>query len=225
MLDIVFLLDVDNTLLDNDRFGADLTTRIEQLFGAAERQRFWSIYDELRAEVGYADYLGALQRFRSGLEEKPELLQMSPFMLEYPFVERLFPRAIDAIVHLSAIGMPAVMSDGDIVFQPRKIQRSGIWAAVSGRVLITRHKERALPAMQRQFPASHYVMVDDKPQLLAAMKSVLSMRLTTVFVRQGHYAVESAGTMIDPPPDITIERIADLLDLQRANFFAFREHA
>jgi FMN phosphatase YigB (HAD superfamily) len=216
----VFLLDVDNTLLDNDRFAADLGARLEHAFGAAERDRYWAIYDALRDERGYADYLGALQEFRSGLDESPDLLQMSAFMLDYPFASRLYPRALDAIKHLRTLGLPVVLSDGDVVFQPRKVQRSGIWDAVDGRVLIFLHKERMLDAIQRRFPASHYVMVDDKPQLLAAMKRVLGEKLTTAFVRQGHYAVESKDKVIDPPPDITIEAIADLLDPERSHFFA-----
>lgn len=216
--DLVFLLDVDNTLLDNDRFGADLGARFEQAFGAAERDRYWMIYDALRDELGYADYLGALQKFRAGLDDDPDLLQMSAFILEYPFASRLYPRALDAIAHLRTLGMPVILSDGDVVFQPRKIQRSGIWDAVEGRVLIYLHKERMLDAVQRRFPASHYVMVDDKPQLLAAMKRVLGEKLSTVFVRQGHYAVESTNTVIDPPPDRSIGRIADLLDVERSVF-------
>ena len=212
--EVVFLLDVDNTLLDNDRFVADLGARVEQAFGAAERDRYWAIYGTLRDEIGYADYLGALQKFRDGLDGDPDLLQMSAFLLEYPFHERLYPRALDSIAHLRALGLPVVLSDGDIVFQPRKIQRSGIWDAVEGCVLIYPHKERVLPEMQRRFPAAHYVMVDDKPQLLAAMKRVLGAKLTTVFVRQGHYAIESVSTIIDPLPDMSIGRIADLLDME-----------
>jgi FMN phosphatase YigB (HAD superfamily) len=143
---------------------------------------------------------------------------MSAFMLEYPFATRLYPRALDVIKHLRTLGLTTVLTDGDVVFQPRKVQRSGIWDAVEGRVLIYLHKEHMLDAMQRRFPASHYVMVDDKPQLLAAMKRVLGEKLTTVFVRQGHYAFESTNEVIDPPPDISIGRIADLLDVERSVF-------
>jgi FMN phosphatase YigB (HAD superfamily) len=218
--EIVFLLDVDNTLLDNDRFGADLGARLEELFGADQRDRYWAIFTALREELSYADYLAALEKFRIGLEDNPDLLQMSSFMLEYPFADRLYPRALEAIAHVGKLGQPVVLTDGDVVFQPRKVQRSGIWSAVRGRVLIYVHKERALDAMQRRYPARHYVMVDDKPQLLAAMKRVLGPELTTVFVRQGHYAAQSAGAVIDPPPDLAIERIGDLLDLDLANFLA-----
>ncbi len=217
--ELVFLLDVDNTLLDNDRFVADLGARLEQAFGAAERERYWMIYDALRDELGYADYVGALQKFRAGLDDSPDLLQMSAFMLEYPFTSRLYPGALDVIKRLRTLGLPVVLSDGDVIFQPRKVQRSGIWDAVEGRVLIYVHKEHMLDAVQRRFPASHYVMVDDKPQLLAAMKRVLVEKLTTVFVRQGHYAAESVNQIIDPPPDISIGRIADLLDVERSVFF------
>jgi FMN phosphatase YigB (HAD superfamily) len=218
--ELVFLLDVDNTLLDNDQFGADLGARLEQAFGAEQRDRYWAIFAALREEVSYADYLLALERFRVGLDDDPELLEMSSFMLEYPFADRLYPRAIEAIAHLSKLGLPVVMSDGDVVFQPRKIERSGIWDAVQGRVLIYMHKERALDAMRRRYPARHYVMVDDKAQLLAAMKRVLGPKLTTVFVHQGHYAAQSANTVIDPPPDLEIERIGDLLDHGLPDFIA-----
>lgn len=220
--DVAFLLDVDNTLLDNDRFAADLGARLEQAFGTAERDRYWRIYGELRDAFGYADYLASLQRFRVGLEDDPQLLQISAFLLEYPFEERLYPRALEVIAHLRTLGAPAVLSDGDVVFQPRKIQRSGIWAAVEGRVLIYPHKERRLEAVQRRCPASHYVMVGDKPRLLAAMKRSLGERLTTVFVRQGHYAAESAGRAIDPPPDLSLERIGDLLDCDLSPFLTVR---
>ena len=218
--EVVFLIDVDNTLLDNDRFTADLGARLEQGFGAAGRDRYWALHANLRDEFGYADYLGALQAFRAGLDEDPDLLQMSAFLLEYPFAQRLYPRALDAITHLRTLGLPVVLSDGDVVFQPRKVQRSGIWDAVSGRVLITVHKQRALQAMQRRYPAAHYVMIDDKPLLLAAMKQVLGARLTTVFVRQGHYALESAGTTIYPPPDLGIEYIGELIGMDMSLFLS-----
>jgi FMN phosphatase YigB (HAD superfamily) len=216
--DVVFLLDVDNTLLDNDRFAADLGDRLELAFGAAERARYWAIFGRLREQQGLADYLGSLQAFRTGLDDHPELLAMSEFLLEYPFAARLFPRALEAVAHLSTFGRPVVLSDGDIVFQPRKIQRSGIWHAVEGRVMIYLHKERVLDHMQQRYPAGHYVMVDDKPNLLAAMKSTLGDKLTTVFVRQGHYALAPASNSVEPAPDLTIERIEDLIDHNLTDF-------
>jgi FMN phosphatase YigB (HAD superfamily) len=209
---VVILLDVDNTLLDNDRFGADLGDRLTQLFGATERERYWAIFAALRSELGYADYLTTLQKFRAGLEQHPQLLLMSQFMLEYPFAERLYPGALETVAHLRTLGLPVILSDGDIVFQPRKIQRSGIWRAVDGRVIVGVHKELSLDAMRQRFPAAHYVMVDDKPQLLVAMKRLLGPQLTTVFVRQGHYAAESRDAVFDPAPDTCIDRIADLLE-------------
>jgi FMN phosphatase YigB (HAD superfamily) len=219
-VEVVFLLDVDNTLLDNDRFGADLGARLEQSFGADQRDRYWAIFAALREELSYADYLAALQKFRVGLDDDPDLLQMSSFMLEYPFADRLYPRALETIAHLGTLGSPVVLSDGDVVFQPRKIQRSGIWNAVQGRVLIEVHKELALDAMRRRYPARHYVMIDDKPQLLSAMKRSLGEKLTTVFVRQGHYAAQSADMVIDPPLDLEIGRIGDLLDRELFDFSA-----
>jgi FMN phosphatase YigB (HAD superfamily) len=215
---VIFLLDVDNTLLDNDRFAADLGDRLEQSFGAAERARYWRLFAELRERQGLADYLGSLQAFRAGLDDRPELLDMSAFLLEYPFAERLFPRALDAVAHLSALGRPAVLSDGDIVFQPRKIHRSGIWDAVGGRVMIYLHKERMRDHVQARYPAKHYVMVDDKPNLLGSMKSSMENRLTTVFVRQGHYALAPESNSVEPAPDMTIERIEDLIHCQLSDF-------
>ncbi len=214
----IFLLDVDNTLLDNDRFAADLGERLEQAFGPSERARYWAIFGRLREQLGLADYLGSLQAFRTGLDDHPEMLAMSEFLLEYPFAARAFPRALEAVAHLGELGRPVVLSDGDIVYQPRKIQRSGIWDAVDGRVMIYLHKERVLDHMQERFPASHYVMVDDKPTLLAAMKSVLKGKLTTVFVRQGHYALAPEAGTVAPAPDMTIEAIGDLLHHQLSDF-------
>jgi FMN phosphatase YigB (HAD superfamily) len=214
----VFLLDVDNTLLDNDRFTADLGDQVENCFGAAQRARYWDIFAQRRAAFGLADYLGSLQEFRAGLDDNPQMLGMSQYLLEYPFANRLFPRALEAIAHLDTFGSPVVLSDGDIVFQPRKIQRSGIWDAVEGRVMIYLHKEKMLDHMQRRFPAEHYVMVDDKANLLAAMKSALGSQLTTVFVRQGHYALAAESNSVVPAPDLVIDRIGDLLNHKLTDF-------
>jgi FMN phosphatase YigB (HAD superfamily) len=215
---IVFLLDVDNTLLDNDRFGADLGDHLEQAFGAAGRARYWKIFGDRREELGLADYLGSLQLFRTGLDDDPHLLRMSEYLLEYPFSTRVYPEALAAIAHLATLGTPVVLSDGDVVFQPRKIQRAGIWDAVAGRVLIYLHKERVLDHVQQRYPASHYVMVDDKPNLLAAMKVVLGNKLTTIFVRQGHYAHDVQSHTQLPSPDRVIEQIGDLMTLNLSDF-------
>ncbi len=216
--DVVFLLDVDNTLLDNDRFAADLGDRLEKDFGADERARYWTIFGRLREQLGLADYLGSLQAFRTGLDDHPAMLGMSDFLLEYPFARLLFPRALEAVSHLNGLGLPVVLSDGDIVFQPRKIHRSGVWDAVGGRVMIYLHKERVLDHMQRRYPAAHYVMVDDKPNLLAAMKTVLGGKLTTIFVRQGHYALAPESKSVAPAPDLIIERIEELIDFNSTDF-------
>jgi len=216
--DTVFLLDVDNTLLDNDRFGADLGDRLEQAFGAAERARYWQIFSNRREQLGFADYLGSLQVFRTGLDDRPQLLLLGEYMLEYLFAERVYPQALAAIAHLATFGRPVVLSDGDVVFQPRKIKRAGIFDAVGGRVLIYLHKEQVLDHVQQRYPAAHYVMVDDKPNLLAAMKAVLGAKLTTVFVRQGHYALAAQPNTQFPAPDRVIERIGDLLGLNSSDF-------
>ena len=207
---LTFLLDVDNTLLDNDRFGAELGDTVATAFGSGQRDRYWAIYRQLREELGYADYLGALQRFRSGLDNEPALLQMSKYLLEYPFEQRLYPHALETVAHLRSLAPTVILSDGDIVFQPHKIRRSGLWSAVRGEVLVYIHKQRMLVAMQQRYPAAHYVMVEDKPMLLAEMKRQLGERLTTVFVRQGHYAAEGEHERIEPAPDHTIACIGEL---------------
>ena len=216
--DVVFLLDVDNTLLDNDRFQEDLGDRLEQSFGAFEKARYWSIIARRREETGEVDYLGSLQEFRAGLEDHAELLEMSQFLLDYPFRERIFPQALDTVAHLATMGRPVILSDGDIVFQPRKIHRSGLWNTVEGRVLVYIHKEKVLDHVQRRYPAEHYVMVDDKSNLLAAMKLVLGRKLTAVFVRQGHFATDPNAGSVEPVPDKVIERIGDLLSFQLSDF-------
>jgi len=209
--DVVFLLDCDNTLLDNDRVQDDLRGHLEREFGVASRDRYWAIFEALRAELGYADYLGALQRYRLGDMHDPRLLLMSSFLVDYPFADRLYAGALDAIAHLSRLGLPVILSDGDVVFQPRKIQRSGLWDAVAGRVLIYIHKEKMLDAVAQAYPARHYVVVDDKLRILAAMKQAWGGRLTTVFPRQGHYAFDAKNIAAYPPAALTIERIGELV--------------
>ena len=215
---VVFLLDVDNTLLDNDRFGHDLSDTLEAAFGEAGRERYWAIYEELRQLGGVADYLGALQRFRSGLDNEPSLLQMSNYLLEYPFATRLYPHALDIVAHLRTLGTTVILSDGDVVFQPRKIQRSGLWEAVDGGVLIYIHKERMLDAVAQRYPARHYVMIDDKLRILAEMKGAWGDRLTTVFARQGHYAFDAANIAAYPPAAWSVDHIVELVDPEFAAF-------
>jgi FMN phosphatase YigB (HAD superfamily) len=214
----VFLLDVDDTLLDNDRFAADLSARLDQNFGAVQRRRYWTIFAELREQLGYADYLASLQKFRIDLADDPQLLSMSEFMLEYPFAGLLYPHALEVIAHLRTQGLPVILSDGDVVFQPHKIRRSGLWDAVDGRVLVYVHKQRMRMAIERHYPARHYVMVDDKAQLLAAAKLAFGDALTTVFVRQGHYAAATVASTLDPAPDLSVDRIGDLRRRALADF-------
>ncbi len=211
--DVVFLLDCDNTLLDNDRVQDDLRAHLASEFGPESRDRYWRIFEDLRAELGYADYLGALQRYRLGDLSDPRLLQMSAFLVDYPFADRLYPGAIGAIEHLRQWGATVIiLSDGDVVFQPRKIQRSGLWDAVEGRVLIYIHKERMLDDVEQRYPARHYLMVDDKLRILDAMKQIWVDRLTTIFPRQGHYALDPRNINAYPSADLTIEHIGDLVD-------------
>ena len=210
--EVVFLFDVDNTLLDNDRVENDLRRHMEREFGARSRDRYFAILEELRAELGYADYLGALQRYR--LEDlcDPRLLIMSSFLVDYPFANRLYPGSLAALEHVRSWGETVILSDGDVVFQPRKVQRSGLWEAVGGRVLIYIHKEQMLDDVEQRYPAGHYVMMDDKLHILAAMKQIWGDRLTTVWPRQGHYALDRKNITTYPPADITVERIGDLVN-------------
>jgi len=207
---VVFLLDVDNTLLDNDRVSADLKHYLTREVGAERQERYWALFEALRSELGYADYLGALQRYRVEYPRDPHLLAVSAFLVNYPFANRLYPESLDVIEHLAAWGPTVILSDGDVVFQPRKIERSGLSDAVEGRVLIYIHKERELEDVERRHPAEHYVLVDDKLRILTAIKRIWGARLTTVFPRQGHYA-RAADVANCPPADVTIERIGELL--------------
>ncbi len=210
--DRVFLFDVDNTLLDNDRVEEDLRNHLEREFGTEARDRYFSILEELRFQLGYADYLGALQRYR--LEDlcDPRLLLMSSFLVDYPFSERLYPGAMEALRQVGQWGLTVILSDGDVVFQPRKVQRSGIWEAVEGRVLIYIHKEEMLHEIERLYPARHYFMIDDKPRILAAMKKGWGERLTTVWPRQGRYALDAKAAAAYPSPDFILGSIGDLTD-------------
>ena len=211
--DTLFLFDVDNTLLNNDAVQDDLGEHLESEFGRPARERYWAIFETLRSELGYADYLGALQRYRLEDPDDPQLLRMSAFLIDYPFENRLYPGALRAIAHCRRSGPTAILSDGDVVFQPRKVTRSGLWDAVEGRVMIYLHKEQMLEAVERRYPARHYVMVDDKLRLLAAMKKIWGARLTTIFVRQGHYALDLANISTYPAADITVEKIGELATL------------
>ncbi|HEY1900145.1 MAG TPA: HAD family hydrolase [Steroidobacteraceae bacterium] len=210
--DIVFLVDVDNTLLDNDRLISDLMNHIASAYGAASRDRYSQILEEVRGRLGYVDYLGALQQYRLEHLDRPELLGMSGFLIDYPFADRLYPGALAVLEHLHTMGTTVILSDGDVVFQPRKIQRSGIWDAVAGRVLIYVHKEQMLEAVEHRYPARHYVMIDDKLRVLDSLRNQWHDRVTTVFPRQGHYAHDTAAIAGFAPADVVIEHIGQLLE-------------
>ena len=210
--DVVFLLDVDNTLVDNDRVAEDLKRHLNDAFGRERGDRYWQIYEQLRGELGYADYLGALQRYRVENLTDPRMLAMSLYLTDYPFANRLYPQSLDVIERLQGWGRVVILTDGDVVFQPRKIYRAGLWEAVAGHVLLYIHKEEMLDDVVAHYPAEHYVMVDDKLRILTAMKKIWDTRLTTVFVRQGHYATDPKTVSSYPPADVTIERIGELLD-------------
>jgi FMN phosphatase YigB (HAD superfamily) len=209
--DVVFLLDVDNTLLDNDRIAEDLRAHISEAFGAERQKRYWDIFEQLRAELGYADYLGALQQYRIEQPGDPQLLAVSLFLVNYPFAERLYPGALDVIHGLRKNARVVILSDGDVVFQPLKVARAGLWDAVSGHVLIYIHKEQMLADVEKRYPARRFVLVDDKVRILSAVKHAWGDRVTTVFPRQGHYADDAALVASFPAADVTIERIADLI--------------
>jgi FMN phosphatase YigB (HAD superfamily) len=211
----VFLFDVDNTLLDNDRVTADLKHHLEQQVGPERQQRYWEIFEQLRTELGYADYLGALQRYRVEYPRDPSLLTVSHFLINYPFATRLYPDSLDAVEHVKQWGKAVILSDGDVVFQPLKVDRSGISEAVDGNVLIYIHKEKELEDVERRFPADHYVLIDDKIRILSEVKKIWGARVTTVFPRQGHYALDAKLVDSYPAADVTIERIGDLLKCTR----------
>jgi FMN phosphatase YigB (HAD superfamily) len=209
--DLVFLFDVDNTLLDNDRVQQDLREHLEAEHGRAASDRYWVLFEELRHELGYADYLGTLERYRVERIHDPTILRMSSWLVDYPFRNRLYPGALDAVRHVQRWAPAVILSDGDAVFQPRKVDKSGIWETFEGRVLIYIHKEEELSAVERLYPARHYVLVDDKIRILDAVKKIWGSGVTTVFPRQGHYAYDPKELAAHPPADITIECIADLM--------------
>jgi FMN phosphatase YigB (HAD superfamily) len=220
---IVFLVDVDNTLLDNDRIQNDIKRHLDREFGVACRERYWTILEQLFAELGYRDYLGALQRYRVEHTQDIHLLSMSSFLVDYPFANRLYPGSLDVLEKFRSWGQTVILSDGDVVFQPRKVERSGISEAVEGHVLIYIHKEKSLDDVVRRYPAEHYVLVDDKLRILAAVKKAWGNRVTTVFPRQGQYALDPKIIAACPPADLTVERVGELLDYDLPVLLAGRE--
>ncbi len=218
MDELVFLFDVDNTLLDNDAVQADLRAHLLNHFGEAAEQRYWAILEELRSELGYVDYLGALERYRAEDMHNPRLLRMSSWLVDYPFADRLYPQALDVVGHVRQWGRPVVLSDGDAVFQPRKVERSGICKAFEDAIHIYIHKEEELADVERHYPAERYVLIDDKLRILTAVKARWGDRVTTVFVRQGHYANDRKALAAYPPADVQVDRIGDMLGRDRDAF-------
>jgi FMN phosphatase YigB (HAD superfamily) len=218
MYDIVFLFDVDNTLLDNDQVQHDLGAHLISDFGQEAHDRYWALFEDLRSTLGYADYLGALQRYRLEDLHNPKVLRIANWLADYPFVQRLYPHAIEVVHHVNAWGPAVILSDGDAAFQPRKVERSGLWQAFEDNVLIYVHKEKALDDVERLYPARHYVMIDDKLRILEALKQSWADRVTTVFPRQGHYALDQQEVQRRRPADISINAIGDVLEFRRDQF-------
>jgi len=217
---VVFLFDVDNTLLDHDRVVADVRHFMEREIGKDRQQRYWEILESLRAELGYVDYLGTLQRYRAEYPHNASIIKISLFLINYPFANRLFPNSLDAVDHVKQWGTAAILSDGDAVFQPRKIERSGLWDAVDGNVRIYLHKESELADVEKKLPADHYVVIDDKLKLLTAIKDEWKDRVTTIFPKQDHYANDPQNLATYPAADINIERIGDLLQFDLPQLLA-----
>jgi len=211
---VVFLFDVDNTLLDNDRVTADLRKYLEAEVGAERSDRYWEIFEELRSELGYADYLGTLQRYRVEHPYDSHLLTVSTYLVNYPFANRLFPNSLDVLDRLKEYGPVVILTDGDVVFQPRKLERSGLFEAVDKNILIYIHKEHELKDVERRFPAEHYVLVDDKIRILTAIKKVWGETVTTVFPMQGHYAMDHVEVAKYPKADVAVDKIGDMLNIK-----------
>jgi FMN phosphatase YigB (HAD superfamily) len=209
---VVFLFDVDNTLLDNDRVSADLLRHLEKTVGHEGQHRYHALFEELREQLGYADYLGALQRYRIEYPRDLRILTVSQFLVNYPFATRLFPGSLDAVEHCQRFGQTVILSDGDVVFQPLKIDRSGLMETFERNVLIYIHKEKELDDVADRYPVDHYVLVDDKVRILSAVKKAWGARVTTIFPVQGHYAHDQKEVAKYPAPDITIDRIGLLAD-------------
>jgi hypothetical protein len=217
---LIFLFDVDDTLLDNDRVTEDLKRHLTQQVGPERQQRYWDFFEQLRSELGYADYLGALQRFRLEYPRDMAVLTVSQFLINYPFATRLYPDSLDVVEHVKQWGQVVVLSDGDVVFQPLKVERSGLWETFEGNVLIYIHKEQELDDVESRFPAQHYVLIDDKLRILSAVKKVWGAKVTTVFPRQGHYAKDPQALASYQAADLSVERIGDLLQYDLQSFLA-----
>jgi FMN phosphatase YigB (HAD superfamily) len=209
---VIFLFDVDNTLLDNDRMKRDLGDYVNRTFGPGAENELWTLYEEERVKHGYADFLGTLERFRLAHLQDTRVLKLANWVMDYPYIERLYPDALGVVRHVRQWGLPVILTDGDGVFQPHKLERAGLLGAFGGHVLNYVHKEQELDSVKRAYPAKHYVLIDDKLSLLNLVKKAWGDRVTTVFPRQGHYANDAKILARSQPADIEIERIADLMD-------------
>lgn len=220
--EVVFLFDVDNTLLNNDHVITDLRKHLDREVGPKRARLYWCIFEKLRSQLGYADYLGALQRYRAAYPRDLRLLTVSRFLIDYPFANRLFPNSLDVVDRVKKWGPTVILSDGDVVFQPLKVDRSGLFEAVDGNVLIYVHKENELDDVKKRFPARHYVLIDDKLRILTAVKKLWRNRVTTVFIRQGHYAFDPKVLATYPPADVHIDHIGDLLHADIPKWYRVR---
>jgi FMN phosphatase YigB (HAD superfamily) len=216
---LVFLLDVDNTLINNDQVKEDFNAHLEVELGPKLTERFWDIYEQARKERGVVDIPLSLQRLReatplSELDEQTFHHVQSIFD-NYPFFNALYPHTLETLQHLRTMGLTVIVSDGDQLFQPEKIFRSDLAETVEGRVLIYTHKQQHLEEILQKYPADHYVMIDDKPDILVDSKAIMGKRLTTVFVKQGHYAKQVPDNFT---PDISVLHIGDLRNYTKEQF-------
>ncbi len=217
---VVFLFDVDNTLVDNDHIVADMKSNLALDIGDDQQARYWEYFEQLRTELGYADYLGALQRYRINHPRDFKIIAVSYFLMNYPFANRLFPCSLDVIEQYKQYGETTILSDGDMIFQPLKVERSGLRQAVDEKVMIYIHKEQELDDVKARYPADHYVLIDDKVRILDAVKKTWGAQVTTVFPRQGHYAADTKDNAQYMTPDVTVDRIDQLRDYDLARLRA-----
>jgi phosphoglycolate phosphatase-like HAD superfamily hydrolase len=221
---LLFMIDVDNTIHDNDGVKSDMERRMLDILGPTLAARFWQLYEIVRKETEVVDFVETMRRLGEEHPGSRDVIERATnALMSWDFCARLYPHAIETIEHLKSLGLPIIVSDGDPVFQPSKILQCGITAAVDGRVLIFVHKEKHLPAVERYFNADHYVLIDDKPGILMRSKAALCDRLTTVHVLQGKYALDPK-LAVDYKPDIVAQRFSDLR-FYGADAFLLRRNA
>jgi hypothetical protein len=216
MDDLVFLLDVDNTLLDNDRAKEDMAARVEDLVGAERAARWWELYEQVRQETDVVDYPRTLTRYRAVFPDEPRFPHLADFILGLPYAGYVYPGALETLTYLRTLGTTVIVSDGDAVYQAAKIARAGLAAAVDDHVLIFLHKEGRIEDVRQRYPAEHYLLIDDKLRILARLKGILGDLVTTLHVAQGHYASSERG--IYPAADLEVPSIAAVRQLGREVF-------